>query len=83
VIGKAERASVSFQPRGLHETRERPNVRILRKCQNARRPAPEAGESRGLLTNYCQHAISINDQYRICFRWKPDGVHRVEITDYH
>jgi proteic killer suppression protein len=30
-----------------------------------------------------QHSIRINDQYRICFAWKPDGAHQVEITDYH
>jgi proteic killer suppression protein len=30
-----------------------------------------------------QHSIRINDQYRICFIWKRDGAHEVEITDYH
>ena len=30
-----------------------------------------------------QHAISINDQYRVCFRWKDGAVYDVEITDYH
>ena len=30
-----------------------------------------------------QHSIRINDQYRICFIWKSDGAHSVEITDYH
>lgn len=30
-----------------------------------------------------QHSIRINDQYRVCFRWKSDGAHDVEITDYH
>ena len=30
-----------------------------------------------------QHSIRINDQYRICFVWKVDGAHEVEITDYH
>jgi toxin HigB-1 len=30
-----------------------------------------------------QHSIRINDQYRICFVWKADGAHEVEITDYH
>lgn len=29
------------------------------------------------------HSIRINDQWRICFRWKPDGPHEVEIVDYH
>ena len=30
-----------------------------------------------------QHGIRINDQYRICFIWKADGAHQVEVTDYH
>lgn len=30
-----------------------------------------------------QHSIRINDQYRICFVWKEDGAHEVEIVDYH
>lgn len=30
-----------------------------------------------------QHAIWINDKYRVCFRWGEDGVYDVEITDYH
>lgn len=30
-----------------------------------------------------QHSIRINDQYRICFFWKVDGAHEVEIADYH
>jgi proteic killer suppression protein len=30
-----------------------------------------------------QHSIRVNDQWRICFRWQEDGVHDVEIVDYH
>ncbi|WP_420456670.1 type II toxin-antitoxin system RelE/ParE family toxin [Rubrivirga sp.] len=30
-----------------------------------------------------QHAIRINDQYRICFVWTDAGPSDVEITDYH
>lgn len=30
-----------------------------------------------------QHSIRINDQWRICFVWKEDGPHDVEIVDYH
>jgi toxin HigB-1 len=36
-----------------------------------------SGDRRG------QHSIRINDQYRVCFVWKPDGAYDVEITDYH
>ena len=30
-----------------------------------------------------QHAISINDQFRICFVWRDGHAHDVEIVDYH
>ena len=30
-----------------------------------------------------QYSIRINDQWRICFVWRNDGPHDVEITDYH
>jgi proteic killer suppression protein len=30
-----------------------------------------------------QHAISINDQYRVCFEWRDGNAYDVEITDYH
>jgi proteic killer suppression protein len=30
-----------------------------------------------------QHAIRINQQYRLCFRWTATGPADVEITDYH
>ncbi len=30
-----------------------------------------------------QHSIRVNDQWRICFRWKDADAHDVEIVDYH
>jgi proteic killer suppression protein len=30
-----------------------------------------------------QHSIRINDQWRICFRWREANAYEVEITDYH
>jgi proteic killer suppression protein len=30
-----------------------------------------------------QHSIRINDQWRICLKWKVDDAYDVEITDYH
>ena len=30
-----------------------------------------------------QHSIRINDRWRVCFIWKADGAHNVEIVDYH
>jgi len=30
-----------------------------------------------------QHSLRINDPWRLCFVWRDDGVHQVEIVDYH
>jgi proteic killer suppression protein len=30
-----------------------------------------------------QWSIRINEQWRICFEWRDDDAHDVEITDYH
>jgi len=30
-----------------------------------------------------QHSIRVNDQWRVCFVWREDGAHQVEIVDYH
>ena len=30
-----------------------------------------------------QHSLRINAQWRLCFVWRADGVHQVEIVDYH
>jgi toxin HigB-1 len=36
-----------------------------------------AGDRKG------QHSIRINDQWRVCFRWRAGDAHDVEIVDYH
>ena len=48
----------------------------LRRPPNNRLEALK-GDRRG------QFSIRINDQWRICFRWKEGDVHDVEIVDYH
>lgn len=30
-----------------------------------------------------QHSIRINDQWRVCFRWRDGDAYDVEIVDYH
>ena len=30
-----------------------------------------------------QYSIRINEQYRVCFKWLPEGPDQVEIVDYH
>ena len=29
------------------------------------------------------HSIRVNDQWRICFRWRDGNAENVEIVDYH
>ena len=30
-----------------------------------------------------QYSIRVNDQYRVCFRWKDGDAYDVEVVDYH
>jgi proteic killer suppression protein len=30
-----------------------------------------------------QHSARVNRQWRVCFEWRGDGPHNVEIVDYH
>ena len=30
-----------------------------------------------------QYSIRINQQWRVCFEWREDGPHTVDIVDYH
>ena len=30
-----------------------------------------------------QHSIRVNDQWRVCFRWRDGNASEVEIVDYH
>jgi proteic killer suppression protein len=30
-----------------------------------------------------QHSIRINDQWRVCFVWTPNGPEKVAVVDYH
>jgi proteic killer suppression protein len=63
-------------------------LRKLRLLNNARRlddlrvpPANRLEALRG--DRRGQHSIRINDQWRICFVWRDNNAHQVEIVDYH
>ena len=30
-----------------------------------------------------QHSIRVNQQWRVCFRWRGEDAHDIEIVDYH
>ncbi len=59
--------------RMLHRSRTLADLRV----PPANRLEPLKGERKG------QHSIRINDQWRICFRWRDGDAHDVEIVDYH
>ncbi len=52
------------------------NLQDLRVPPNNRLEALR-GDRRG------QHSIRVNDQWRICFRWRDGDAYDVEILDYH
>ena len=63
-------------------------LRKLRILNNARRlddlRVPPGNHLEALKGNRTgQHSIRINDQWRICFVWKDNHAHEVEIVDYH
>ena len=63
-------------------------LRKLRILNNAKRlddlRVPPGNRLEALKGNRTgQHSIRINDQWRICFVWKDNHAHEVEIVDYH
>jgi toxin HigB-1 len=63
-------------------------LRKLRLLNNAKRledlRVPPGNRLEVLKGNrISQHSIRINDQWRICFVWKDNNAHEVEIVDYH
>ena len=63
-------------------------LRKLRILNNARRlddlRVPPGNRLEALKGNRTgQHSIRINDQWQICFVWKDNHAHEVEIVDYH
>ena len=57
----------------LHQARSLEDLRV----PPGNRLEALKGDRRG------QHSIRINDQWRICFRWRDGDVFDVEIADYH
>ncbi len=63
-------------------------LRKLRLLNNARRlddlRVPPGNRLEALQQERAgQHAIRINNQWRICFIWRDGHAHAVEIVDYH
>ena len=71
-------------PRDIQQTA----LRKLRMINNARNlndlripPANKLEKLKGGRAG--QHSIRINDQWRVCFKWRDGDAYEVEITDYH
>ncbi|MCG6170071.1 type II toxin-antitoxin system RelE/ParE family toxin [Leptospira sp. FAT2] len=59
-------------------------VMIARSKQIEDLKIPPANHLEKLSGNMAgQHSIRINDQWRICFKWKDGNAYDVEIVDYH
>ena len=68
VIKVANRKNLQLQnTRNLNDLRAPPGNRL----------ESLSGDSKG------QHSIRVNDQWRICFRWRGDDAYDVELVDYH
>lgn len=67
---------------------ERPALRKLKQLDLARRiddlRAPPANHLEKLKGDRAgQWSVRVNDQFRICFRWRGSDADDVEIVDYH
>jgi toxin HigB-1 len=74
--------------RKLPEDIQQVALRKLRMINNAKNlndlRIPPANNLKKLKGNReGQHSVRINDQWRICFKWKGGDAHEVEVADYH
>jgi proteic killer suppression protein len=68
-----------IQPTALRKLRLLNQARVLADLR-----APPGNRLEALKADRTgQHAIRINDQWRICFVWQEGGPSGVEIVDYH
>ena len=67
------------QQAGLRKLRMLNNAKTLRDLRSppGNRLEKLEGDRAG------QHSIRINDQWRVCFKWRENDAYEVEITDYH
>ncbi len=63
-------------------TRKLDMLHYAHKIEDLRSPPANRLEAlRGDLKGF--HSIRVNDQWRIVFRWTPDGPENVNVLDYH
>ncbi len=82
--GKNSKEALRILPKSLHKKAQVKLARVgavtsihdLREIRGNRFEVLK-GDRKG------QYSIRINDQYRICFKWKKENAIDVEIIDYH
>ena len=79
VYGRSRRYPADIVTRALRKLRLIDAVETLEELKIPPDNRPEAlgGDRAG------QHSIRINNQWRICFEWKDDGAHNVEINNHY
>jgi proteic killer suppression protein len=85
---ETERVWSGLRSRRLRSDIQNVSLRKLRLLNAARRAedlrVPPGNRLEALKGDRAgQWSIRINDQWRICFRWKESNAHDVEIVDYH
>ena len=82
--GRSSKEALRILPKNLHKKAQVKLARLsaatsIHELQEIRGNRFEMlkGKRKG------QSSIRINDQYRICFKWKKEHAIEVEITDYH
>ena len=78
--GKAPKGFPTDLVRGARQ-----RLRLLNEAEELRDLRSPPGNQLEALTDdrKGQHAIRINDQWRVCFCWSNGGADDVEIVDYH
>ena len=85
---KTERLWQRRRDHGLPPQIERVALRKLTQLERSRElldlSLPPGNRLEALKGNRAgQHSIRVNDQWRLCFRWRGEDAHDVEIVDYH
>ncbi len=82
--GHASKAALKLLPAQLHRQAQIKLARLgavssMQDLQEIRGNRLEVlrGDRKG------QYSIRINDQYRLCFKWRGEQAYEVEVVDYH
>ena len=79
ITGRSRRYSAQIVTRALRKLRLIDSVESLEEIRT-----PPGNRLETLSGDRAdQHSIRINNQWRICFEWKADGAHNVEINNHY